>query len=400
MMTPSTTQRADSTQRESDTIFRLVARDLIVALHMFSGNRESTTLENIRIRLCLDRNRIRRGDYLWSTAADAVTELRKLGLVDSSAGPRDRKQYQHSKDAIVTATTEGLSFVKLLQTDIGTAYDKLFVLMYNTHPYLRRLALVLSEQDLVVPVLTSFKDHVAPRYASASILIDEVSKEMFDMESLLGNVEKRIGRSLEDIERHEIQDGVKEVVGQMGITAATEEPSSFAKKLLDRLNNAVVPAILRCYAMEFDYRTHRTLWQLGRDFQVWWATSAHPRFPGTLIFKTADLRLSDKGEMLEGISYPSSLSVVRYNFMEKLYNAYLTHNRLMGNTYVPTWELRAVFCHEQRCQPAVFNILLEEHYRGVPPYAVHLEIERTRPRHEETVMVGKRRIGTIRVTKA
>jgi hypothetical protein len=399
MMTASTTQPADAAQRETDTILRLGARDLVVTLHMFSGNRESTTFENIRLRLCLDRKHRRKGDYLWSTAVDVVTELRKLGLVDMSVVPRDRKQYEHAKDATVTVTTEGLSLVRLLQDDIGAAYDKLFVLLYNAHPYLRRLAVALGQQDLLVPVLTSLKDHVAPRYASASVLVDEVSKGIFEFEPLLGNLEKRMDRALESSESHEIEEGIQQIVDQAGVAATTDDPSSFAKKFLDRLNNAVVPVLLHRYGMDFDYRTHRTLWQLGRDFQVWWATSSHPGYPGTLIFSTAHLQMSDTGEALKEIVYPASLSVVRQGFMEKLYNAYLTHSRLVGNTYVPTWELRAIFCHEQRCQPVAFNKLLEEHYKGVPPYSIHLEIERTKPRHEETLMVGKRRIGTIRVTK-
>lgn len=399
MMMTSSTRPADSVQRETDTILRLGARDLFITLHMFSGNRESTTMENIRLRLCLDRKKKRKGDYLWSTARDAVIELRKLGLVDISATPRDRKQYERLKDTEVALTKEGLSLLQLFQTELAAAYDNLFILMYTAHPYLRRLALTLGQEDLVVPVLTSFKDHVASRYASASILVDEVSTGVFDIDPLLINIGERIGRQLDDLEIRDIRDGVHQVVDQTKAAAISEEPSEFAKKFLLRLNDAVVPVVLRRYGMEFDYRTHRTLWQLGHDFQLWWATSSHPRYKGTIVFRTADLRVSEDRETLDGISYPNCLVTVRENFLEKLYNAYIMHSRLVSNTYVPTWELRAIFCHEQRCQPAVFNVLLEEHYRGVPPYSVHLEIERTRPRHEEAVMVGKRRIGTIRVMR-
>ncbi len=397
-MIASTTQFVDSiSQRDTDTILRLGPRDLFITLHMFSGNRESTTLENIRLRLCLEREKKRKGDYLWSTARDSVVELRKLGLVDTTATPRDRKQYERLKDTAVAVTKEGLSLLQLFETERNSAYDKLFILMYKAHSYLRRLALTLDQKDLAVPVLSSFKDHVAPRYGSASVLIDDLSNGIFDIDPLLRNIEERISRQLEDFEIRDIKDGVQQVVDQTTAAATAEEPSEFAKKFLLRLNDVVIPVVLRRYGMDFDYRTHRTLWQLGHDFQVWWATSSHPGYRSTCVFKTAHLRISENREALDGISYPNSLATVRENFLEKLYNAYVIHNRLMGNTYVPAWELRAIFCHEQRCQPAVFNVLLEEHYKGAPPYSVQLEIERTRPRHEGAVMVGKRRIGTIRV---
>jgi hypothetical protein len=366
---------------------------------MFSRNQQVTTLENIRLRLCLDRKKTRKGDYLWSTARDAVVELRKLGFVDMSTIPWDRKQYEHAKDSEVTIAEEGLSVLQLLQADVGAAYDRLFMRMYEAHPYLRWLALTLGREYLVVPVLTSYKDHVSSHYASASVLVHDVSGGAFEVDPLLVNVAERIGRALDESEVRDIRDSVQQAVDETQAAAMAEEPSEFAKKFLLRLNDAVVPVVLRRYEMDFDYRTHRTLWQLGEDFQVWWATSSHPGYQGTLVFGTATLRTSEDRKTLHGISYPSGLATLRQTFLEKLYDAYVVHNRIGGNTYVSAWELRAVFCHENRCQPAVFNALLEEHYTGATPYRVHLEIERTRPRHEQPVTAGKRRIGTIRVTR-
>lgn len=56
-MTASPIRHVDPTQRDTDTILRLGARDLFITLSLFSRNRKLTTLENIRLRLCLDRKK-------------------------------------------------------------------------------------------------------------------------------------------------------------------------------------------------------------------------------------------------------------------------------------------------------------------------------------------------------
>ena len=48
---------------------------------MFDQNPE-TTLENIRLRICVDRKKQRRGTFLWSAARDTTTELVRLGLIE------------------------------------------------------------------------------------------------------------------------------------------------------------------------------------------------------------------------------------------------------------------------------------------------------------------------------
>jgi hypothetical protein len=157
---------------------------------------------------------------------------------------------------------------------------------------------------------------------------------------------------------------------------------------------------MRRHGVGFDYRTHRTLWSLGQEFYIWCATSSHPGIRGTLVFSTARVNLdSANPTLVSEIRHESGRETLRQDFLERLYKAYEHHRSIVDANYAPAWGLRAVFCRDNGCQPGVFNSLLEEFYVGSKQFKVLLEIERSRPRYESPVVVGKRRIGTIAVTR-
>jgi hypothetical protein len=384
----------------TDTILRVTARDLFLTLSLFSGDHGETTLENIRLRFCIDRKMQRKGDYLWSRARDAASELRKLNLVEVDAIPRDRQYYQKMKDAKIVLSNQGHALLTRFAKDRAGAYDDLFARMFNEHSYMRALWDTLSTADLTVPVATSLRDHVSPRYGNATDLVDDIAGGRFEYDRFLAILSERLPSPLVGDEQMDIQRALMDLMEVIAPAANIEEASDFAKKFLDRLNETFIPIIMRRYGVGFDYRTHRSLWSLGQEFQVWWATSSYPGISGTLIFLTASLKADPEDcSVVTSIEHPAGVSMLRESFLDRLYGAYLKHRRTMGNTYVHAWELRAVFCGENRCQPGVFNALFDERYMGSQEYRVQLEIERTRPRHELPVIAGSRRIGAIAITK-
>src|SRR5580692_7228741 len=87
-----------------DSIPRVSVRDLLIALRMFESA-SSTTLENLRLRFCLDRNAKRKGDYLFATAVIVAGEMQKLGLIESGALPKaTSKTHDAAKGKVIKAT--------------------------------------------------------------------------------------------------------------------------------------------------------------------------------------------------------------------------------------------------------------------------------------------------------
>lgn len=279
------------------------------------------------------------------------------------------------------------------------AYDSLFARMFEQHPYLQAMVLVLQRQKLLAPVISSMKDHVSDRYTSASILADDVGNGRLDVEGFLERLAERIGRTLAEDEIKEIREGIAAILQDAVLSAYQEEPSRFAKNIMEKLNHVAIPALFRRDGIGFDYRTHRTLWALGEEFRVWCVTRSHPNYDGCLVYPTAHVELSRDGTRVERITFDSGLAYVRDGFLRRLHDAYQQLQTLRGTTYVPAWELRAVFCVENRCQRSTFDKVFAERYLGDGAYRLHLEIQRNKPQHEEALRAGDRNIGSVRVIK-
>ena len=154
--------------------------------------------------------------------------------------------------------------------------------------------------------MTSFKDHVAPDYASAVTLKDEVMANKFRTSSLLDCIEKRLHRRLGDDERGTIKTGIDDMLSQAPGSGMAEDATTFAKTVLSRLNDIVIPAVLGGKGLGFDFRTHRAIWSLGNEFLVWCATTSHPSYDGVVIFRTATLKVSEGGQELRRIEFEAS----------------------------------------------------------------------------------------------
>jgi hypothetical protein len=398
-MTSPTPSAETAVKPMADTIPRLTARDLALALRLLRSG-QPTKLECLRLCLCLDRKRSRKGVYLYSTACEAAGELRRLGLAEFKVIPKDRNQYIRLKESLLRITDLGAALSKQLQTNPGAVYDHIFRLMYREHAYLRLLVRRLERGQLFVPVITSLKDHVSSRYSATLRLATDVRAGDFALGDLLESLAHRLERELTPEETQGIERAVTSLLERAKESAVNEDSGEFSKKFLDRLNDGVLPQILASDGLSWDYRTHRTLWALGESFRVCWATTADPRRAGAVVLATA--RVQTTGDLeVERLDFAEhGLGAVRVGFPRRLQSAFHALQVLRGGPSVAAWELRAVFCVENGCHPQVFERLLEEeHGNPESPYRVHLDLQRSKPpRHETPVVVRGKKVGSIRVT--
>jgi hypothetical protein len=101
------------------------------------------------------------------------------------------------------------------------------------------------------------------------------------------------------------------------------------------------------------------------------------------------------------LSFDTGLSYVKDGFLRRLYDAFQKLQAKRGTTFVTAWELRSVFCVDNRCQRSTFDRVFAEscNYRGDDEYQLQLEIQRAKPQHEEPLRAGDRNIGSVRVLK-
>ncbi|HEV7373544.1 MAG TPA: hypothetical protein VGN95_02415 [Pyrinomonadaceae bacterium] len=383
---------------ETDSIPRTTLKDLFVALSVIAKDSPGT-LEILRQRFCVERRRRIAGDLQWSTAAANAEELKRLGLLAVSAIPKNKKNFERLKDRPVTITDAGARLYGRFKENRADAYDHLFTMMYEAHPYMRAFVRLLNETHVFAPVMTSLKDHISPKYTHATALVEDVSRGEIDLDSFLILLEGRIKRPLANQERLDISEGISSLVSEVSLAAASDEPTEFAKKFLLKTNEVVFPSIFKREGLTFDYRTHRILWSFGQEWKLWQATGDHPEYDGRLVFRTATIQLSRQGDKVELLSFDSGLAKMRENFLDKLYDAFLKVQRVTKGTYALAWQLRAVFCFDNRCQDSVFDRLMDEHYIGSDQYDLTLEIQRQHGQFERPLRVGGRNIGLVRVLK-
>jgi len=401
MISPIPTDREQNTQLETDSIPRTTLSDLFFALRVIAKG-SPTTLEFLRQHFCVDRKCKTRGDLLWSTAAYNAQELQRLGLLNPAPIPKTKKAYEQSKDRPVSVSNEGLLLAKRLTEDRARAYDDLFTMMFRAHPYLRAFVRVIRQKDLFVPVVTSLKEHISPKYASATFLIEDVSQYNVDLNSFFTVLRKRLARVeriVTDEEEAQVRGRLQTLLSEIASAANTEEPTEFAKKFLSKMNDYVLPVLFRNEGLTFDFRTHQILWSFGQEWKLWQSTTDHPDYDGRVVFRTATVELSADEDRVEGLVFDSGLERTRQNFLSKLYDTYLKVQRRTKETYVLAWQLRAVFCLDNRCQESVFQRLMEEHYTGSEEFELTLDIQRQKGIHDRPVRLGNRNIGLIRVGK-
>src|SRR5262249_55292447 len=121
---------------ETDSVPRVTARDLFMVLQLFE-RRPENTLEEVRLRICVDRQKQRRGTCVWSAARDTSGELVKLGLIEGSPYARNARQYETLKSNKLTLSAVGEELIGRLKEDRKGAYDELFRRLVAQHPYVR-----------------------------------------------------------------------------------------------------------------------------------------------------------------------------------------------------------------------------------------------------------------------
>jgi hypothetical protein len=383
---------------ETDSVPRVSARDLFMVLQIFD-RRPETTLEEVRLRICVDREKQRRGTALWSSARDTAGELVKLGLIEGTTYSRTSRLYEAMKSNKLTLTNDGKQMIGLLKVDKKKAYDELFQQLVARHAYVRDFIRTLKRTEFIAPVISSMKDHVAPRYSTNSYLTADLAAGKFETKIFLARLAERLRRELRPAEETEIVEKLREMVGESKRSAVLDDGIKVAKLVLNRLNDIIIPAVFRSDALGFDARSHRALWSMGEDFRTWATLRSHPEYDAWLIYGTATIELSTDGTQLAGLEFDHGLRQTGENFLAKLYAAYQRLQALRGNTFVPAWELRAIFCFDNRCQPSVFNNLFDQDFSQSQDFKLHLEIQRQKLQHESPVRAGNRNIGTVRVVK-
>ena len=383
---------------ETDSIPRIKIRDMMLAVQAM-GRGQASTLEDLRLKLNLDRGEAGRlANY--SIARDVAAELGRQGYADVGALPKDAKAYEKKMGMRGALTDRGRDLATLLRSDRAAAYAAVLRTFYGAHPYFRRFVTATANGAFLSPVITSAEEHISARYTSARLLAEDIARGAFDTEALLVSVAGRLDRPLTPAEADEITAGVANFVDQSRGAAATEYFTDFSRKALSRLNEVVVPAVLRAYGLGFDFNTLRRLWKMGEEFHVCWATSAHPRFKAWVTFETATVDLSPDGQAIEGLRFKNGLAALRDSFLDRVYETYLGMRDWGRSSVVLAWELRAAFCFEHRCAPAVFDRLFEEHYNGSDVYEIGKDFPpRNKPQHENPLVLGGRQIGLIRMAK-
>jgi hypothetical protein len=165
------------------------------------------------------------------------------------------------------------------------------------------------------------------------------------------------------------------------------------------LNEIVIPAVLRHQGLGFDYSSLRRLWLMGKEFQISWATSAHPCHQGWLTFETANFDLSEDRKVMNAVRFENGLKKMGDRFLDRLYDAYSLMQEWGQPSVVTASELRATFCYQYRCAPGVFDHLFRENYGGSEVYRIDKDFPRNKPGHEDALVVGGREIGLIRISK-
>jgi hypothetical protein len=253
---------------ETDSVPRVSARDLFMVLQIFD-RRPETTLEEVRLRICVDREKQRRGTALWSSARDTAGELVKLGLIEGTTYSRTSRLYEAMKSNKLTLTNDGKQMIGLLKVDKKKAYDELFQQLVARHAYVRDFIRTLKRTEFIAPVISSMKDHVAPRYSTNSYLTADLAAGKFETKIFLARLAERLRRELRPAEETEIVEKLREMVGESKRSAVLDDGIKVAKLVLNRLNDIIIPAVFRSDALGFDARSHRALWSMGEDFRTW-----------------------------------------------------------------------------------------------------------------------------------
>jgi DNA-binding MarR family transcriptional regulator len=105
---------------ETDSIPRIRARDMMLAIQAL-GHKGSSTLEELRLKLNLDRSETGRTAN-YSVARDVASELGRQGYAEVGPLPKDARAFEKKKDTTIALTDKGRELAATLRADASAAY--------------------------------------------------------------------------------------------------------------------------------------------------------------------------------------------------------------------------------------------------------------------------------------
>ena len=178
----------------------------------FINRANATNLDALRVKINTDRRDSSTGTRGYSIARDVASELTKLGLAQVGPLPKDAKSFEKKREAKIRITDIGQELAHLIKHDRSLAYSNVLKSLFEVHPYVRRFLFAASKEPFLAPIVTSAKQHISPRYASAKALADDVAHGQFECDGLLQTTAERLKRRLDPSEVAEIESGIGKLV--------------------------------------------------------------------------------------------------------------------------------------------------------------------------------------------
>jgi hypothetical protein len=119
------------------------------------------------------------------------------------------------------------------------------------------------------------------------------------------------------------------------------------------------------------------------------------------MFDTAKIDLNGTKDKIEAVRFENGVRCLADRFLDKLFESYTLMQSWGQPAVVTAWELRATFCFQNRCAPAVFDHLFRKNYGGSDTYRIEKDFAPSgKPSYEDGVRIGGREIGLIRISKS
>ena len=239
---------------------------------------------------------------------------------------------------------------------------------------------------------------VSDRYAANAVLASDIAKGEFDFDLLSEKIETRFGGPLGYEEREEIVKSVNRLVIEA-------QPKTFYD---DTTNCEEFPQQAERHCCASGVVRSRARIRLSNPPHVMdsrpgvcngGSVRFHPKYDGSLVFLTSTLTLNEGETELVEIAFDYGLKRTGEDFLAKLYAAYQKVSGLTNATFVTAWELRSVFCFDNKCQPSVFDKLFGDSASGSVEISCSLNFQRQKPQHENTLRANNRNIGSVRVVR-
>lgn len=381
---------------ETDSIPRVRVDQLLDALSVVAYSSDTCTFE--QVRQFLRRNSKRKAppsrEAMWTAARDALSDLERLGFLETGPLPRKRSEVDRLRETPCRATKGGKELARLYKQSPGKAFDEMLLAWVNKHPYFRAFTTRLLMSPMFLPDITSIKQlgQSLTFPMTPGMLVDRLAESCISRLEAVDFPAEKVA-----IFRQLLEERVSHLDNVLAVANLD------AKKLVDTIeDNVVLPAILKTEGLNFDAVTLQHLLSCSRDFLSASATSSHPDFSGRVLFSTCDFvpNLAEDPNATVSAVIHHGRSFVINSFASALVNAY---KELAGGsqTYIDIYPLRAVVCVNLKIQPLVFALCLEQLIEegSESGVAIYTELPFSPPpQGENYVEIKNRRIGLLKLS--